>query len=74
MPASARSTARTPRVCNKRWRPTLHGLAARYAHATGMDLPRVQCEPAKAGVALGRILDLNPADSANEEDLTSGRI
>lgn len=53
MLATARSTARTPRVCNRRWRATLHGLAARYTHATGMDLPRVEGELAKAGFALG---------------------
>jgi hypothetical protein len=64
------ANAQNPRVRIGPSRPTLHGLAAHYAHVTGIALRRVEGELAKAGFALGAIVDFNPADSANEEGLT----
>jgi len=64
------ANAQNPRVLIGPTRPTLHGLAAQYARVTDIPLSRVEEELAKAGFALGGIVDFDPADSANEEALT----
>lgn len=47
-------------------RPTLHGLAAHYAHVTDIELRRVEGTLVEAGFDLGAIVEFDTADSANE--------
>jgi len=46
-------------------RPTLHRIAAHYAHVTSIDLRRIEGVMVKAGLNLGPVVEFAPSDSAN---------
>lgn len=54
-------------------RPTLHGLAAHYAHATNIELRRVEGMLVEAGFRLGAIVEYDEADSTDGTGLPQGQ-
>ncbi len=46
-------------------RPTLHGLAGHFAQVTGLSRDRVERTLTDAGLDLGMVVELDPADLPN---------
>lgn len=58
------ANAKNPRVVQKS-RPTLHGLAGRYAQVTDISRDRVEKSLVEAGLELGAVVEFDRADLAN---------
>ncbi|MCL4190800.1 MAG: hypothetical protein KJZ87_03565 [Thermoguttaceae bacterium] len=54
-------------------RPTIHGLAVKYAHVTNIELRRVEGMLVEADFSLGAIVEYYAADSADGMGLPQGQ-